>query len=135
MTVIKCVYTTSTVNKGRCVSISAGVNVCVFHLDVIGWAENKKNKLCEHGQTNIALQQVRPWTCYFPWGQTQHQRMNSIITHAHKSTSARTHGCMQRGKKTKHKQKHLSCQTSTPVNTQRYTLSSGGDFGTNQARG
>lgn len=43
MTVVKCVYTTTcTDNEGRCVSISAGVNACVFHLDVIRWAEDKK---------------------------------------------------------------------------------------------
>lgn len=43
-------------------SAAAGVNVCLTSCNQMG-----KNN-CERGQTNIALQQVQPWSYYFPWG-------------------------------------------------------------------
>lgn len=70
------------------------------------------------GQTNIALQQVRPWTCYFPWGRKQQLGMNSIITHTRRKALLQVHMGKQADREVdKHKQEHLSCQTSPRANT------------------
>lgn len=65
--------------------------VCMFHLGVIRWAENLQKTLCDHGQINIALQQVWPWTCYFLWGWTEQLGMNGIITHTHTEAPLQVH--------------------------------------------
>ena len=101
MTVIICVYTTCPDNKGRWVRISAGVNVCVcvcvFHLDVIRWAENKKIN-CVSMDKQILLCSRCDLGPLFPMGtNTTARNERCYYPHTYKSTSASTHWRTRQG--------------------------------------
>lgn len=89
---IKCAHSTCINNKGSCVTISAGAYVS-FRCNQMGrrLTKNPNKTLCDHGQINIALQQVWPWTCYFLWGWTEQLGMNGIITHTHTEAPLQVH--------------------------------------------
>ena len=127
MTVIKCGSTTCTdkrvgVLAFQQVWMCARVCVCVsFRCNQMRRKQRKKKKEWERGQTNIALKQVQPWTCYFPRGETQQRGMNSIITCTHTKALAQVHLGTQADRE-EHKHKHLSCQASTQEYTQTQSI-------------